>query len=68
MWGRRKKRRARLPRQLALGLLQDALGRVDERQRQPDPAAGPPARDQPPLVPKQPGSVSPPTDASTQVR
>ncbi|HEY6313124.1 MAG TPA: hypothetical protein VIY52_20280 [Streptosporangiaceae bacterium] len=32
MWGRRKKRQARLPRQLALGMLQDAMGRVEERQ------------------------------------
>ena len=28
MWGRRKKRGAQLPKQLALGLLEDAMGRV----------------------------------------
>ena len=30
MWGRRKKRRAQLSRQLALGLLEDAMGRVQQ--------------------------------------
>ena len=33
MWLRRRKRSAQLPRQLALGLLEDALGRVDQDQR-----------------------------------
>jgi hypothetical protein len=34
MWGRRKKRCGRLPRQLALGLLEDAMGRVQPPQEQ----------------------------------
>jgi hypothetical protein len=34
MWRRRRKRRAELPRQLALGLLEDALGRAEQAQRQ----------------------------------
>ena len=49
MWGRRKKRRAQLPRQLALGLLEDAMGRVQQPQEQggdeptvPYPGAAPP--------------------------
>jgi hypothetical protein len=32
MWGRRKKRCGQLPRQLALGLLEDAMGRVQPPQ------------------------------------
>jgi len=36
-WGKRKKRGTQLSRQLALGMLQDAMGRVDEQQRSPDP-------------------------------
>jgi len=32
MWGKRKKRRGQLPRQLALGLLEDAMGRVQQPQ------------------------------------
>jgi hypothetical protein len=69
MWGRRGKRRARLPRQLALGMLQDAMGRVEERQREPaeqgeSEEAGPAtSTEQPPLVPRQPGSGSAPDDA-----
>jgi len=31
MWRRRKKRGGRLSRQLALGLLQEAMGRVEEQ-------------------------------------
>ena len=31
MWWRRKKRASRLSRQLALGLLQDAMGRVEDQ-------------------------------------
>jgi hypothetical protein len=34
MWGRRKKRGDRLSRQLALGLLEDAMGHVQPRQEQ----------------------------------
>ena len=51
MWGKRKGRCARLPRQLALGLLEDAMGRVERQQEagegEPDavryPGAVPPA-------------------------
>jgi len=32
MWLKRRKRNAKLSRQLALGLLQDAMGRVEEQQ------------------------------------
>ena len=49
MWGKRKKRRARLSRQLALGLLEDAMGRVQQPREQggdepaaPYPGASPP--------------------------
>jgi hypothetical protein len=71
MWGRRKRRRTRLSRQLALGLLQDAMGQVEEQQHDPGVGAGsgqapaPPQADQPPLVPRQPGSSSSPDDAHT---
>jgi hypothetical protein len=44
MWGRRKKpkRCSRLSRQLALGRLEDALARVEEReQQQPEPETTP---------------------------
>jgi hypothetical protein len=34
MWGRHRKRSARLRKQLSLGLLEDAMGRVEQRQRQ----------------------------------
>jgi len=36
MWGKRKKRRGQLPRQLALGLLEDAMGRVQQPQEPED--------------------------------
>ncbi|HEV2933021.1 MAG TPA: hypothetical protein VGY96_07825 [Streptosporangiaceae bacterium] len=71
MWGRRKRRRTRLSRQLALGLLQDAMGQVEEQQHEPGEGAGsgqapaPPQAEQPPLVPRQPGSSSSPDDAHT---
>ncbi len=51
MWGRRKKRGAQLSRQLALGLLEDAMGRVQPPEEQeedepavpyPSPECGPP--------------------------
>jgi hypothetical protein len=46
MWGKRRKRGAQLPRQLALGLLQDAMGRVEEQNGHPEgiqyPEAGSP--------------------------
>ena len=31
MWGRHRKRSARLPKQLALGLLEDAMGRAEQK-------------------------------------
>lgn len=34
MWGRRGKRRARLTKQLSLGLLQDAMGRAEQQQEE----------------------------------
>ena len=34
MWGKRKRRRARLPRQLALGLLEEAMGRVQQQEEE----------------------------------
>jgi hypothetical protein len=36
-WGKRKKRGTQLSRQLALGMLQDAMGRVEEQQGSSDP-------------------------------
>ena len=48
MWGRRKKRCSQLSRQLALGALEDAMGRV---QQPPEPEAG---------EPMYPGSVAAP--------
>ena len=39
MWGRHRKRRARLPKQLALGLLEDAMGRAE--QEGPEQQGGP---------------------------
>jgi len=40
MWRRRKKRGSQLSRQLALGLLQDAMGRLEEqRDGSPAPAS-----------------------------
>ena len=51
MWGRRRKRSARLSKQLALGLLEDAMGRAEqtgptaeepERQEEPARQEGPP--------------------------
>ena len=45
MWGRHRKRTARLPKQLALGLLEDAMGRAEqkgpERQGGPKQPGGP---------------------------
>ncbi len=37
MWGKRRKRGARLPRQLALGLLEDAMARAEEQRDQEAP-------------------------------
>jgi hypothetical protein len=44
MWRGRRKRGGELPRQLALGRLEEALGRVDQAQHRPDePDTGQPA-------------------------
>ncbi len=45
MWGKRHKRGARLPRQLALGLLEDAMARAEQQQEagEPEPVSYPPA-------------------------
>jgi hypothetical protein len=47
MWGRRGKRGTKLSRQLALGLLEDAMGRVQDPDHQPSqvPAVPEPHRD-----------------------
>jgi hypothetical protein len=42
MWGKRKKRRAQLSRQLALGLLEDAMGRVQQQEWDDDEDDPPP--------------------------
>jgi hypothetical protein len=42
MWGRRRKRSARLPKQLSLGLLEDAMGRAEQRQEDGEPAEAEP--------------------------
>jgi hypothetical protein len=55
MWGKRKKRRAQLPRQLALGLLEDAMGRV---QQWPEEEEDEPAVPYPEAAP-DPGSAPP---------
>jgi len=48
MWGRRKRRCAQLPRQLALGLLEDAMGQVQQPQ---EPGESEPAVSYPGPVP-----------------
>ena len=39
MWGRRGKRGTKLSRQLALGLLEDAMGQVQDPRREPEQQA-----------------------------
>jgi hypothetical protein len=51
MWGKRKKRRGQLPRQLALGRLEAAMGRV-QQPREPE--------DSEPTIAAYPGSVPAP--------
>ena len=57
MWGRRGKRGTRLSRQLALALLEDAMGRVQDPDGQPSqaPAVPEPRRDE--LIPARPARV-----------
>ena len=61
MWGKRRKRCARLPRQLALGLLEDAMARAEQQQKadQPEPVPYPRASSPAPAVPAaRPGLLS----------
>jgi hypothetical protein len=54
MWGKRRKRCARLPRQLALGRLEDALARVEQQQQEagePGPVPYPRASSPAPAAP-----------------
>jgi hypothetical protein len=44
MWGRRRKRGTKLSRQLALGMLEDAMGRVQDPRDPPHPAEVPAPR------------------------
>jgi hypothetical protein len=41
MWGRRRKRGARLPRQLALGRLEEAMARAEQQHEEGEPEAVP---------------------------
>ena len=41
MWGKRRKRHTRLSRQLALGLLEDAVAQVEQQQEEAEPEAVP---------------------------
>jgi hypothetical protein len=41
MWGRRRKRGARLPRQLALGRLEEAMARAEQQQEEGEPETVP---------------------------
>jgi hypothetical protein len=41
MWGRRRKRGARLSRQLALGQLEDAMARAEQQQEEGEPETVP---------------------------
>ena len=61
MWGKRQKRCARLPRQLALGRLEDAMARAEQQQKadQPEPVPYPRASTPAPAVPApRPGLLS----------
>jgi hypothetical protein len=51
MWGRRGKRATRLSRQLALGMLEDAMGRVQDPDGQPQQAPKVPAPRRGGLIP-----------------
>jgi hypothetical protein len=58
MWGKRKKRCGRLPRQLAHALLEDAMGRVQQQESESGegepPAAPYPGALPPPAAPPDP--------------
>jgi hypothetical protein len=52
MWGRRRKRGARLPRMLALGRLEEAMARAEQQEEgEPEAAPYPPASNPAPDVP-----------------
>jgi hypothetical protein len=53
MWGKRGKRGSKLSRQLALGLLEDAMGRAQDAQDQPDEKASVPAPRRGGLIPER---------------
>jgi hypothetical protein len=52
-WGKRKRRGTQLSRLLALGRLQDAMGRVDEQHGSSDPVPYPADADRPADAPEQ---------------
>jgi hypothetical protein len=63
MWRRRRKRGAPLPRQLALGLLEDAMGRVEQRPSgEPGEAAPYPGVMPPRAAPAKPAGLPLPED------
>jgi hypothetical protein len=53
MWGRRRKRGSQLSRQLALGLLEDAMARAEQQQEagEPESVPYPRASNPPPDIP-----------------
>jgi hypothetical protein len=53
MWGKRGKRGSKLSRQLALGLLEDAMGRVQDAEDRPDEKAAVPAPRRGGLIPER---------------
>jgi hypothetical protein len=69
MWGKRRKRCGRLSRQLALGMLEDAMARAEQQQEEAEPGpvpypGAPPAA--PPSDPRlRPGDV--PVDNSAEL-
>ena len=53
MWGKRGKRGSKLSRQLALGLLEDAMGRVQESRDHPEEKPTVPAPRRGGLIPER---------------
>ncbi len=53
MWGKRGKRGSKLSRQLALGLLEDAMGRVQDAEDHSDEKAAVPAPRRGGLIPER---------------
>lgn len=50
-WGKRRKRGSQLSRQLALGLLEDAMAQAEQQEAEGEPVPYPPAGHPPPSVP-----------------